>query len=215
MSVMSDQNGPDAGKDPNKKDNENGGNSKSGERDLNAERASRYSSSTERAAIQRGDYSSAGREGKLTPGQGYHTLSGWERIQALAKSIFGGVQGASSVVSGNPIAMGLGLRGLKKAADSFTSAVTGLQFTDENDKPMGAPNLVGDQKTSTKDNKGYDPLAATTNALGRTATAAAAPAVAKPTSTFDYFTSNPFAKQGFESTVLGGGPKSNKSLLGL
>lgn len=146
----------------------------------------------------------------LKPGQGYHSLSGMERLWAGIKGLFGGVQAAGQVAAGGPAGILAGGLSGKRSINNLRAAASGVQYTDENGKNMGAPNLgetpSGDVSEGSK-SMGVGGLIPSVRA-----------ALPSPVSNvFDYFTSKSRKKQGYQSTILGGGLGSvppPKTLLG-
>lgn len=171
-------------------------------KDEAAARASRFSSQAEREAIARGDYSSAGIHENLKPGEGYTALTRGERFWAGLMGIFGSTQALGQVIGGGPAGIVSGAAVGKRAIANMQRAVTGHAFHGVDGKPMSGPSTgaAGQSKNTVHDRNGAEAMAE--NYFWKTTPVEPAEPV-KPAipSVFDYFTTAPRKKLGYQSTI--------------
>ncbi len=176
-------------------------------RDLNAERASRFSTPEERAAIEKGDYSSAGPLGGMKPGEGYVGLTGMQRFWAGLKSVFGGAKLIGGMAAGGVPGIVQGALGARKLGQNISEAVTGRRYHNAEGGVMSAPSSGNGGAPSVSGgngNRGGNGPMANNTAVSILAPSPVAPVIAPLVQPLDYFSELPRSRQGWRSTIRGG-----------
>lgn len=150
------------------------------------------------------------REGKYNDVTGEYksssvTMSGWDRIRAIAAGLFGSLKSVGPLLSGNPVGLVYGAATGARAANKLTNGIRGN---------TGLPGSEPGPVTTSDSNARNGATVAAAKSLTDVSTGL----LGGTTPTFDYFQAIARSKQGQKSTVLGGGTGSaptSTSLLGV